>query len=688
MIQKAIIVAFQGLIFLAGLFVCTSKSLSAATDCDLSTYNLGVGKSEITGPLIPVGMMGYAEFSQKVSGIHMPLYSRSLFVQDRCGGLPIIMVVNDMAMVFGSLKSLVLKGVNERLPGVFDNRRLLLSATHTHAGIGGFSDRILYNITTSGQHPETLNAIVEGTIESIVQAYQSQEPGTLELLKGESTEDLQFNRSLNAYEKNPEWERAMYKTPFDPNMVVLVAKDLNNESIGSFNWFGVHPVSLSIQNTLVSGDNKGFAAYVVEQSMTRRNHHRKRPHIAGFVQSKAGDISPYSLDLDFLNSAPRDRGWARNLAHGQSQSNLALQIIEQIGEKMVGPVAGLETTQNLAHETFSYNNHTFRTCGGVLGVSFAAGTENARPFPIFKEGTIYGINWPQITLMPKEQQCHGNKVMLLPTGFAKPNSWTANAASFQLIRLGNLLIAALPFEVTTMAGRRIERMLQQATEPFGIHQVVLSSLANEYLHYVTTSEEYSSQQYEGGSNLFGPHSLDAYLSIYSTLATRLVIGPGEKPSPDLYAKPSPHLQRSQKGYKASANRPITNIPPLWNAQTLEHLGKVIQEPSQNIRIGETQKVSWIGVPWKSLDHKKLNLIGTVEEQRNGHWELIADLYDPYTTMETVSRGFGTTHTTMTWSPQTSGYFRFCYQRWSSSEASKLQNKNQFRSCSKGFEVQR
>lgn len=47
--------------------------------------------------------------------------------------------------------------------------------------------------------------------------------------------------------------------------------------------------------------------------------------------------------------------------------------------------------------------------------------------------------------------------------------------------------------------------------------MVTSALANEYLHYVTTREEYSTQNFEGGSTLFGPWTLAAYTQIYSEL---------------------------------------------------------------------------------------------------------------------------------------------------------------------------
>ena len=51
--------------------------------------------------------------------------------------------------------------------------------------------------------------------------------------------------------------------------------------------------------------------------------------------------------------------------------------------------------------------------------------------------------------------------------------------------------------------------------------IVIAGLSNSYSHYITTFEEYQEQRYEGGSTLYGPHTLAAYLQIFDDLATKL-----------------------------------------------------------------------------------------------------------------------------------------------------------------------
>ena len=69
----------------------------------------------------------------------------------------------------------------------------------------------------------------------------------------------------------------------------------------------------------------------------------------------------------------------------------------------------------------------------------------------------------------------------------------------------------------------------------GVRHVALGTYANEYAQYITTLEEYSSQQYEGASTLFGPHTLEAYRQTAAGLARAIAqdspIAPGPAPNP-------------------------------------------------------------------------------------------------------------------------------------------------------------
>jgi len=51
--------------------------------------------------------------------------------------------------------------------------------------------------------------------------------------------------------------------------------------------------------------------------------------------------------------------------------------------------------------------------------------------------------------------------------------------------------------------------------------VVIAGLANGYADYTVTYEEFQQQRYEGGSTIFGPHQLNAYIQEFKKLATAM-----------------------------------------------------------------------------------------------------------------------------------------------------------------------
>ena len=95
-----------------------------------------------------------------------------------------------------------------------------------------------------------------------------------------------------------------------------------------------------------------------------------------------------------------------------------------------------------------------------------------------------------------------------------------------MLKIGNLLIAALPGEFTTMSGRRmresVQNMALEVTQGSEDTVVVLAGLSNVYTHYITTFEEYQRQRYEAASTIYGPYTLDAYLQQYRYLTAKIL----------------------------------------------------------------------------------------------------------------------------------------------------------------------
>ena len=109
-------------------------------------------------------------------------------------------------------------------------------------------------------------------------------------------DDANINRSLYAYLANPESERAQYgDDSVDKTLTLLRFKRASDgKNIGVITWFPVHPTSMLGNNTHVTGDNKGLAAYLFEKSV-KGDSLAADGFVAGFSQANVGDTSPNIL---------------------------------------------------------------------------------------------------------------------------------------------------------------------------------------------------------------------------------------------------------------------------------------------------------------------------------------------------------------------------------------------------------
>ncbi|ERM96420.1 hypothetical protein AMTR_s00001p00246560 [Amborella trichopoda] len=82
-------------------------------------------------------------------------------------------------------------------------------------------------------------------------------------------ENAGINRSPSAYLFNPAQERAKYPQDVDPEMTLLKLVDQKTGApLGAFSWFATHGTSMTKENKLISGDNKGAAARFFEDWFT------------------------------------------------------------------------------------------------------------------------------------------------------------------------------------------------------------------------------------------------------------------------------------------------------------------------------------------------------------------------------------------------------------------------------------
>ena len=100
-------------------------------------YLLGAGKADITGPVVEIGMMGYAAPDQKGTGLRQRLFSRAFIVgnahrpKDR-----FLYVIADLQSGDTAVRDGVLKKLQLLYPGIYTQSNVAIVGTHNHAGPG------------------------------------------------------------------------------------------------------------------------------------------------------------------------------------------------------------------------------------------------------------------------------------------------------------------------------------------------------------------------------------------------------------------------------------------------------------------------------------------------------------------------------------------------------------------------
>ena len=535
-------------------------------------------------------MMGYADPKQVGSGLRQRLYSRAFIIGDiEKPNQRFVYLVLDTQSGDTAVRHGILQGLSElgAQYGVYGQDNVAVIGTHSHSGPGAWLNYLLPQITSKGFDKQSYQAIVDGALLSVRRAHESLSPGYLTFGSIE-IEDANISRSPYAYLANPEEERHRFEYDVDKTMTMLRfrrAKD--SKSMGILTWFAVHGTSMLGNNTLISGDNKGVAAYLFEESV-KNDESAADGFVAGFSQANVGDTSPNVLgaycedgsgeECNFEDSTcggktgpchgrgpffrEKDEGASSCFEIGRRQFQGARSLydsLDEAGTALNGStIKALHTFQDLSNFTFTHPNGTLvSTCPAALGYSFAAGTTDGPGAFDFKQNDTDKPDanplWSVVRNFlhePSEQQkvCHHPKPILLDVGeIKKPYLWTPNIVDIQLLRVGQLIIIVSPGEATTMSGRRWKQALKTEAQALSLTAgdepiVVLGGPANSYTHYIATEEEYHIQRYEGASTLYGPHTLNAYINLtltylpYLDPTTKPKLDPG--PSPPIYVNKS------------------------------------------------------------------------------------------------------------------------------------------------------
>lgn len=596
-------------------------------------YNVGRGIYDVTGSAAELGMMGYAMVEQKTAGIHMRLRSRAFVIESPCNGKRVVYVSADLGQVFQSVKQGVIAKLAAAYGDTYSDENVMISATHTHSGPGGYSHYALYNLTILGYDKQNYDVIVNGIYQSIVRAHNNVRTSTIKIGAAD-VQDASMNRSPLAYDKNPAAERARYTSNVDKKMTLLRFTGTDGRELGLLNWYAVHATSIGNKNRLISGDNKGYASYRFEK-LKGTNYTSSDTFVAAFANSNEGDASP-----NLWGVPDNVHDYDRTYTIGNRQYDAAASIYNSASRELAGGV-------DYRHAYVDYSNITVgaeytgttskKTCKAAIGMSMIAGsTEDGPGVSFISEGLTYdGVTWPFFTLVPEDQACHDKKVVLLPTGRMTPYPWTPEVLPVHIMRIGSLAIVGVPFEITTMSGRRLRETIATELKQDGVTEVVIAGLADSYAGYVSTPEEYSIQHYEGASTHFGPNQLPAMLQEYTRLARAMRDGAAVNPGPT-----PRNLANKQSTLITGV---VFDDVPLFKS-----FGQVQSDAAASYSRGSVASVTFWGAhPRNNLRTQSTFL--EIQKLSGSSWVTVASDWDPETKYMWARDGVANSKVTIKWS---------------------------------------
>lgn len=561
-------------------------------------YEVGFAQADITFWEPDQAMLGWGMFYNRTDGVAEPLHARAMVVRDDTGQR-FAYVCADLLLMSQAVRFGVLDTLRRDYPELgLDEAHVMLTATHTHSAPAGYSHYFWINIGGPGYSPRVLDGVVRGIVEAIAGADRARRPGRLRLLSGDvdPSAGIAFNRSWFAYNRNPDVVPVSFERraeAVDATMTVLrfepEAGDTNGgggdqgQGQGMLSWFPLHGTCVHAENRLLHPDHKGLAAEAFASQTGA---------FGIFAQEATGDVTPnHRLDKRRGKVVGRFDDDYENAAWVAQVEAEHAQRIFASGPDHGLPIAG-ELSAAIRYVDFSAapvdprfaerEGAPATTRPARLGVSMALGTAEG-PGPLYPipwlpqvfnglaraADVVRGLGgdrlhdpkWPMLDL---HRGLHGRLMglvglrspLLLPVepttryvrdlmdqGALDDTPWMPQVVPIQVVRLGPLAIAAIPFEPTTVAGRRLRSTLLEVLAPEGVEAVVCNPYANAYAGYLTTFDEYQVQHYEAGYTIFGPWQLAAVRTAFATVARELSRGGNGDPRVLPPRIPRAHIER-------------------------------------------------------------------------------------------------------------------------------------------------
>jgi hypothetical protein len=519
--------AFLAAIAVAALAVPGQASAASPT------LEAGVGKADIT-PKLGYYLGGWTRADRTAGGQHTRLHARALVLKR--GNSKVALVAVDLFMVPGGL----LKQIGDRLaPRGLSEQNIVISASHTHSGPGGFANYPTLNSAAPSMQtigdpstffdfffnpqpadPELYRFLYDQISAAIERADRDLAPAAAGWGSSRIV-GLTRNRSIEAHLANhgiikdrgtgsEEDDPGGYEHTIDPDVDVLrVDKVVRRRGktvrvpIGGWSSFADHGTVTKSSFQFYNQDHHASAMWVFEKRVRRGGRVPGGQEVVNvYGNSNEGDMSA---------GLTRD-GPAASDYVGRIEGSAMVRAWERAGRAMQRkPVLEHRWTR------VCFCGQEVEGGGRVddhseAGVPFFTGSEEER-------GPLYDV-----TGVPFEDR--RSLVDRGPQGHKSggPLGEVPNRVPLVAVRIGRRLIASLPGEGTKEMGARVRNAIGSAIAGSGVERVAIAGLANEFILYLTTPEEYERQHYEGGNTHFGVWSGTLIGQELAKLAGTLVRG--------------------------------------------------------------------------------------------------------------------------------------------------------------------
>jgi hypothetical protein len=496
------------------------------------TLRAGAGRADSTPPT-GYYMFGWVRSDAQSTGQHTRLFARVIVLER--GGKKVALMAADLGGIAGGALKAAAEMNKDR---GFSEKNVILSASHTHASPTGWFNFGAYNtVFMTAEQPTEFNTAADPQLYAFMvrrfalalrRADDDLAPARLGWATGRLT-GITRNRSIEAHLANHGIEEEFgegsvaqdpkgYPHTIDPEVTVLRVDKLGPGKtrmrrptpIGMWSTFADHGTVNKYTFHYYNRDHHGSATHVVERRIRRSTHvPRTQEVVNAYGNTDEGD-----------QSAGLDRGGPAAADFvGRVEARVMMQTWRRAGKDMTRRP---QLDSRWTRVCFCGQDTDAGPVDSepAIGLPLLTGSEEGRG-PLYDE-----------THVPFEGR--RKPVPFGPQGYkigVAADTDNPKAVPLVAMRVRDKVVVTIPGEMTVGMGERVRAAVRAAGASGGVRSAVISGLANEFLQYFTTPEEYDRQHYEGGSMLYGRAASNLLKMSLVDLTKALTAG---KPAPAAY----------------------------------------------------------------------------------------------------------------------------------------------------------